>query len=101
MKINSENRPLFTNFIMKILDKLQDKYDFFVNTSSMDIEFNDKLQTDAKVMLSTLIKKFIESKLLSFFLLTVQIVGSPNLLKQVLPEIGERYSFLFHDNLFS
>ncbi|EAR82525.2 hypothetical protein TTHERM_01109790 (macronuclear) [Tetrahymena thermophila SB210] len=91
LKVNSENRPLFTNFIMKTLEKLNPHYDFFINYGSLDLEYNDKFSTEMKVLLNLMIKKFIESKLLSFFLLTIQLCSAPKILKEVVQNDMERH----------
>jgi len=55
------------------LEKIQVKYTYYNFTLTSEINFNDKLTKDIKALLYTFVLKFRESKLLSYFLLTINI----------------------------
>lgn len=96
LKMNQKTRSIYQKFVQCLLDKLDNKYTYFWLSQVQEVEFNDKLTPDVRKLLLSLIFKFRECKLLSFFLLSIQIGAHPGLLQSLYTNPAELQQLVEH-----
>lgn len=73
--INKDNKKVIAGFVNDLLERLEPKYTLFSFLQGSEIDFADKITSELIEIFAILLKKFKALNLLSYNLLTIQILS--------------------------
>jgi hypothetical protein len=80
------------NFVKVLLEKYQQHYTFILDITSSELDYNDKITSDAIELLDILCKKFMESNFISLHIVTIQIALNRELTDKIFQDPESRKS---------
>ena len=91
--VNKDNKKVIAGFVNDILERIEPQYTMISFLQGTDIDLADKITPELIEIFSVLLKKFKALNLLSFNLLTINMLSNEKLRKACFIEAEERTGF--------